>query len=74
MISDMILSPLSEYTVRYMMDLRTGERTTLQTKCVDRLLNTILAYKKVKMNRDIYIGKHLAQYIQNRDQTTITEM
>ena len=73
MISDMILSPLSEYTARHVMHQRTGERTTLQTKCVDLLLKTILAYKKVKMNRDIYMGKHLAQYRQNRDQTTITE-
>ena len=42
--------------------------TTLQTKCVDLLLKATLAHKKVRMNRDIYMGKHFALYIQNRDQ------
>ena len=56
-----------------MIHQRTGERTALQIKCVDLSLKTILEYKQVKMNRGIYIGKQLAQYIQNRDQTTITE-
>jgi len=27
-----------------------------------------LVHKKVRMNHDIYMGKHFALYIQNRDQ------
>jgi len=30
---------------------------TLQTKCVELLFKTILAHKKVRMNRDIHMGK-----------------
>jgi len=46
--------------------------TTLQNKCVDLLLKTTLAHREVRMDRDIYMDKHPALYIQNRDQTTNT--
>jgi len=48
--------------------------TTFADQMCGPVLKTSLAHQKVRMSRDLYIGKHLALYIQNRDQTTITEM
>jgi len=56
-----------------MMDQKTGRHGQLTDQMCGPIAEKFPSAQKVRMNHDIYMGKHLALYIQDRDQTTITE-